>query len=295
MTRKPSIEALPLSPAKLGESAIWDVAEQALYFVDILGREVRRYDPAEASERRWRLPEPVGCIALRERGGAVLGLESGIHAFDFDTGATSLIVDPEADRPGNRLNDAAVDPRGRWWAGTVGMPKPVEGAAAFYRLDPDLSCRRMLEGFTTTNGLAFAPDGRTIYFSDSFAAVRTIWAADYDLDTGEPSNRRVFFDTRAVAGRPDGAAIDADGCYWMAGVGGWQLMRLTPAGGVDRIVELPVERPSRPCFGGPRLETLYVTSIAVDTTPGTEQPLAGAVLAIDGLGVTGVPQPRFAG
>jgi sugar lactone lactonase YvrE len=290
-----SIEALDAPACRLGEGAVWDEAEQALYYVDILGQEIRRYDPATGAERRWPTDEPVGCIALREAGGAVAGLQSGLYAFDLDTGAATLIASPEADRPGNRFNDAAVDPRGRWWAGTVGMPAPVEGAAAFYRLDPDLSCTRMIDGITTTNGLAFSPDGRTMYFSDSFPAIRTIWACDYDADTGTPSRRRVFFDTRAVAGRPDGAAVDADGCYWMAGVGGWQLVRLTPAGAVDRIVEVPVERPSRPCFGGPDLATLFVTTIAVDTTPGTEQPLAGRVLAIEGLGVQGFALPRFAG
>ena len=290
-----SIEALDTPVCRLGEGAVWDVAEQALYYVDILGQEIRRFDPATGAERRWSALEPVGCLALRRSGGAVVGLQTGLFAFDFATGAATLLVAPEADRPGNRFNDATVDPRGRWWAGTVGMPAPVAGAAAFYRFDPDLSCTRMIDGFTTTNGLAFSPDGRTMYFSDSFPTIQTIWACDYDADAGVPSNRRVFFDTGAVRGRPDGAAVDSDGCYWMAGVGGWQLVRLTPVGAIDRIVELPVERPSRPCFGGPGLDTLFVTSIAVDTTPGTDQPLAGRVLAIDGLGVQGVAPPRFAG
>jgi sugar lactone lactonase YvrE len=127
--------------------------------------------------------------------------------------------------------------------------------------------------------------------------VRAIWACDYDPDSGEPGPRRLFFDTRAVAGRPDGGTVDADGCYWMAGVSGWQLVRLTPAGAIDRIVDLPVERPSKPMFGGPRLDILYVTTIGVGLTPGTEarQPWAGGLLTVTGLGVGGVPQVPFAG
>ena len=147
----------------------------------------------------------------------------------------------------------------------------------------------------TTNGMCFSPDGRTMYLSDSNPGVRTIWACDYDTDTGTPTNRRVFFDTREVAGRPDGGTVDADGCYWMAGVGGWQLVRITPQGKVDRIVEMPVEKPTKPMFGGPRLDTLFVTSIGMGMEDDPKQPLAGSLFSITGLGVTGVPQPRFAG
>jgi L-arabinonolactonase len=130
-----------------------------------------------------------------------------------------------------------------------------------------------------------------MYCSDSNPQVRTIWACDYDPATGAPGERRVFFDTRAVAGRPDGGTVDADGCYWMAGVGGSQLVRLTPAGRIDRIVALPVERPTRPAFGGSDLDVLFVTSIGAGTT----QPQAGGIFALTGLGVQGVPEVRFGG
>lgn len=283
--------------AEIGEGAFWDEAERALFWVDIPKGRLYRYDPATAENRRWDLGEPLGCLALRAQGGAVVALKSGLHAFDLATGAKELLAAPEADRPQNRFNDGAVDPRGRFWAGTMKMDPPPEPTGAFYRLDPDRSCRRFWDGTFTTNGLAFAPDGRTMYLSDSNPDVRTIWACDYDLDTGEPGPRRVFFDTRAVAGRPDGGTVDADGCYWMAGVGGWQLVRLTPEGVIDRIVDVPIEKPSRPAFGGRNLDTLYVTSLGVGLTPGTEarQPQAGGLFAITGLGVRGLPQPRFAG
>ena len=281
----------------LGEGAVWDVADRALWWVDIPAGIIYRFDPATWENRRFDFGEPVGCVARRDKGGLIVAAKTGFYAFNLATGEKTLIVDPEPDRPGNRFNDGATDPAGRFWAGTMKDGGEPEQVGRFYRLDPDMSCTAALDPVFTTNGLSFSPDGKTMYFSDSNAGVRTIWACDYDVDTGTPSNRRVFFDTRSVAGRPDGGTVDADGCYWMAGVGGWQLVRITPAGRVDRIIDMPIEKPTRPMFGGPDLSTLFVTSIGSSVTAGTEhrQPHAGGLFAVSGLGVTGVPQPRFAG
>lgn len=283
--------------AQIGEGAFWDAAGQVLWWVDIPAGTLYRYDPATGENAAFAVGEPVGCCAPRAAGGLVLATRSGFHLFDPTTGARTALVDPERDRPGNRFNDGTTDPAGRFWAGTMQMEGEPKPTGAFYRLDADRTCRRWLDGLYTTNGLAFSPDGRTMYLSDSNPLVRLIWACDYDLATGEPSRRRVFFDTRAVAGRPDGGTVDADGCYWMAGVSGWQLVRLTPAGRVDRIVDMPVERPSKPMFGGPGLDVLYVTSLGIGLTPGSEarQPQAGGLFAVTGLGVRGLPQAPFAG
>ena len=285
------------SRSQVGEGAVWDVAEQALFWVDIPAGRLYRFDPATGENRAFDMGEPIGCLALRERGGAVVALKSGFWFYDFETGGKTPIQDPEADKPQNRFNDGATDPRGRLWAGTMREGQPPAADGAFYRLDPDLEVSRWWGGIWTTNGLAFSPDGRTMYLSDSNPDVRTIWASDYDLDSGTPGERRLFFDTRAVAGRPDGGTVDADGCYWMAGVSGWQLVRLTPDGRIDRIVDMPIERPSKPMFGGAGLDVLYVTSLGVGLTPGSEprQPQAGGLFAVTGLGVNGVPQTRFAG
>ena len=287
---RPEIACVLDAGAEVGEGALWDVLEQALFWVDIPSGRLHRFDPATGENRIWEMGEPIGCLALREPGGAVVALRSGFHLFDFATGKKTPVSDPEADRPQNRFNDGATDRQGRFWAGTMRTDEPApEGA--FYRLGPDLSCTRWQGGIYTTNGLAFSADGRTMYCSDSNPQVRTIWACDYDPATGTPGSRRVFFDTREVAGRPDGGTVDADGCYWMAGVGGSQLVRLTPAGRIDRIVALPVERPTRPAFGGSDLDVLFVTSIGAGST----QPQAGGIFALTGLGVRGVPEVRFGG
>jgi sugar lactone lactonase YvrE len=289
----PRVDCVHDARALLGEGAVWDPLAQVLYWVDIDGGRVHRFDPAAGPSEPIRLKGRVGCLVPRANGGALIGTDDGIHALDLTTGATRPVADPERDRPGNRFNDAATDRQGRWWVGSMGMAEPRQPVGAFYRLDPDLSLTRWLDGVYTPNGLAFSPDGRTMYLSDSYAGVRTIWACDYDAQTGTPTGRRVFFDTRAVAGRPDGATVDADGCYWMAGVGGWQLVRLTPKGAVDMIVDMPVARPTRPMFGGPGLATLFVTSIG--NGAGADEPLAGGLFAVTGLPASGLPETRFPG
>lgn len=291
----PQVECVIDAHAEVGESAIWDEAEAALFWADINGGKLFRYDPSSGENRDYDMGEKVGALAIRRSGEAIIGTESGIYSYDFASGAKVRIADPEAELPDNRFNDSVTDRDGRFWLGSMDMAKPQRPQAAFYRVDPDMTVTRMFDGIYTTNGLAFSPDGTTLYFSDSFPDVRTIWAADYDRDTGTPSNRRVFFDTRAVAGRPDGATVDTDGCYWMAGVGGWQLVRLTPEGKVDLVIDMPVERPSKPAFGGADLKTLFVTSIGVDVTPGSDQPHAGGLFAVTGLPVGGMPSVRFAG
>jgi len=279
----------------VGEGVFWDEATQSVWFVDITPGHLYRLK--DGTLDRWEFGEPLGCLALDVHGRPVLALKSGIVRVDLATGARTPVANPEADRPHNRFNDGTVDRQGRFWAGSMKMGGDPERTGAFYRLDADGRATRVMDGYFTTNGLAFSPDGRTMYLSDSNADVRMVWAADYDPATGTPGPLRPFFDTRIVHGRPDGAVCDDDGCYWMAGIGGWQLVRITPAGVIDRIVEVPVERPSRPAFGGKDRDVLYVTSLSVGLTPGTEdrQPFTGSLIAVHGTGVKGPAQPRFAG
>lgn len=282
--------------ATLGESAVWCPTAQVLYWADIEAREVHRFDPATGVDEVWKVPSRPGCLAPRRSGGLVVALENGFHGLDLETGRLTFIADPEADKPGNRFNDGVTDPAGRFVGGTMPLG-PREPVAAFWRLWPDHHCDLLFDGITVTNGAAFSPDGRTFYFADTAKDVRSIWACDYDPDGGAFGGRRVFFDSHGQAGRPDGGTVDAEGCYWMAGVGGWQLLRLTPAGAVDRIVEMPVERPTKPAFGGPDLDVLYVTTAAEGLSAGTEgrQPQAGGLFALRIPGVSGVPGTPFAG
>lgn len=292
-----TIEITCVAPtrSKLGESAVWDVKDQCLWWADIKGGLVHRFDPVTGENKTFDVGEDVGCLAIRKAGGLVLATRTGFWFFDPETGAKQAIHDPEAHLPDNRFNDGTTDAQGRFWAGTMkdtGAPAPQ---GSFYRLDPDLSVTCWKEGVFTTNGLAFSPDGARMYFSDSFPEVRKIWTAAYDQTSGTPGEPALFFDTSDVPGRPDGGTVDADGCYWQAGVSGWQLYRLSPKGKVLMTIDMPVEKPTKPMFGGPNLDVLYVTSIGGDITPGTDQPEAGSLFAITGLGIKGLAQTRFAG
>lgn len=280
----------------LGEGVIWSVREQALFFVDIVGGDLWRFDPVSGATRTWDMGRTIGCFALKD-GGAVVALEDGFFDLDFASGDLTAIAGPVPIERGHRFNDGSVDPRGRFYAGTMlkaGTDKR-DPDGVLYRLDPDHGVHTVRDGFYIINGMVFSPDGRTAYLSDSWHTRQTIWAYDYDLDDATWRNERVFFDARAVAGRPDGGAVDADGCYWMAGVSGWELVRITPDGKVDMEIAMPVEKPTKIAFGGKDLDTLFVTSLGMAVTEGTEarQPQAGSVFALSVPGVKGVAFPEF--
>lgn len=282
--------------AQIGEAAMWDERQQRLWWVDIDGQVLHCFDPATGSGTSFAMPSRIGCFAFREAGGFVVTLETGFAFFDPATGTLQPIGDPEPDRPGNRFNDGTPDPAGRFLAGTMPMGERLP-VASIWRLAADRSIEHLVGGLKVSNGMAFSPDGRLFYFSDSDASVQTIWVADYDAASGTMRGRRVFATTHDLAGRPDGGTIDADGCYWMAGVGGWQLVRFTPDGRVDRVIDMPVEKPSKIAFGDADLSTLYVTTIGSDPSPGSEarQPQRGGLFALRVPGVQGLPVWRFAG
>ena len=282
--------------ALVGEGAMWDERQQRLWWVDIDARALHCFDPAIGDDEEWAMPSRIGCFVFREEGGLVVALEDGFHFFDPDSGAVEPIVDPEPDKPGNRFNDGTPDPAGRFLAGTMPMGERLP-EAAIWRLDNDRKVSKLVDGLKVANGMAFSPDGKLLYWSDSDASVQTIWRTDYDVDSGRMGERTVFAKTQELAGRPDGGTIDADGCYWMAGVGGWQIVRFKPSGQVDRIIDMPVEKPSKIAFGGADLSTLFVTTIGGSPSPGTEarQPHAGGLFALKVPGVQGLPVPRYQG
>jgi sugar lactone lactonase YvrE len=239
------------------------------------------------------MPEEVGSFALRERGGLVAALRSGFALIDLDTGAIERLVDPEADQPDNRFNDGRCDRQGRFWAGTMNEPRAAR-SGALWRLDSDLSRHRVADDVMVANGLAFSPDDRLMYWSDSRAL--TIWVFDLDAPSGKVANRRVFARLEPHQGGPDGAAIDAEGCYWSACYRGSRLMRFRPDGTIERKIRLPVSRVTMCAFGGPDLRTLYITSArsGMSASELEREPLAGGIFALE-VDVAGLPEPRFKG
>lgn len=280
--------------AELGECPVWSAEEQALYWVDILAPSLNRFDPASGETRCWSMPEPIGSFGLREQGGAVVALKSGFHFFDFDSEVLTFIVNPEADWPGTRFNDGKVSPDGRFWAGTMDDVKLSRPIGSLYRLDPDGSCRRMVEGLIVSNGLAWSDDGRTLFHSDSKGKV--VHAYDYDLATGNIANRRVIARPDEAVGRPDGGATDVDGYYWSAGISAGVVNRWGQDGRLDRQIVLPCVAPTCVCFGGPELKTLFVTSSRHSLSPERLEasPLSGGIFAIE-VDTPGVPVNKFKG
>lgn len=290
------IEVAVDAGAMVGECPVWSQREGALYWVDIGSRELHRYDPVTGSDQQRILPGRPGSFALTaEPGRFLVALELGLGWYDWDTDRFEPWRELEDGGTGNRMNDGRCDPAGRFWVGSM-YERPDENrfTGMLHRVEPDGTSVVQQREVGVSNGLAFSPDGRTMYFADTLRD--TVWAYDYDADSGERTNERRFFDYAAIPGGPDGGCVDAHGCYWSASVNGWAVVRITPEGTLDRRIELPLARPSMCAFGGPAFDTLYVTSIgAGGPAPGPRRERhAGALLAVD-AGVTGLPEPVFAG
>jgi sugar lactone lactonase YvrE len=282
----------------VGESPVWRAAEQALYWVDIPARKLCRLAINGGELAQWQAPEMLGCIAPITAGsGWIAGTETGI--FKLEPGPLGQLgferlaaVDHAA--PGMRFNDGRCDRQGRFLAGTMVMNMAASRrSGCVYSYQKSSGLTKSLDGFMTPNGMAFSPDGRTMYLSDSHPSVQSVWAFDYDINTGTPANRRLFIDMNPLPGRPDGAAIDEDGCYWICGNDAGLVHRFTPAGKLDRSLPVPVKKPAMCAFGGAGLDTLFVTSIRPEGIDLSDQPLAGGVFALY-PGVRGLPEPAFA-
>jgi len=278
---------------RLGECTLWCEREQVLWWVDSRGPSLKRWDPRDGSVKPIALPSVVGSVAFRERGGMLVALQTGLHFLDPASGALQGVAQPEAHLPENRFNDGRCDRAGRFWAGTMSDARR-EPTGSLYRLSADLQCTHIRADVIVPNSIAWSPDNRTMYFADTYRQVIRAW--DFDLASGEVSNERVFCDTTGHPGRPDGSCIDADGCLWNAEYGGWRLVRYTPAGKIDRVIEMPAANPTCCCFGGADFDILYVSTATQRLTSEelAKQPLAGGVLAVR-PGVRGLPEARFAG
>ncbi len=288
------IECVVDGGALLGECPVWSDREQVLYWVDIDGRAVHRYDPSNGEDHARSTPGRPGSFALtRTEGRLLLAMEHRLGWFDWPSGEFTHWLDLEPAGTGNRLNDGRCDPAGRFWVGSMHEDtRAGRSTGLLHRVDPDGTAAVVRGAIGVSNGLAF--DDHRMFFADS--PRRTVWTFDFDVATGEATGERVFFEFDGLPGKPDGACLDADGCYWIACVYGWAVARVTPAGTVDLLIELPVEKPTMPAFGGPARNVLFVTSIGSGGSMGSapDQPLAGGLFAID-AGVTGVPEPEYAG
>jgi L-arabinonolactonase len=276
----------------IGEGPVWDVAEQALYFIDILGKKVLRFDPASGETREWAVPDVIGSMALRVGGGAVVALATGVHTLDFASGACAMLATSADLNDMVQLADGKVDRRGRFIVGS--SDRAMEQARGkLYVLDDNATLREIDRDIIIANGPCWSPDNKILYHSDSIR--NTIFAYDYDIETGTAANRRVFANTEELGGIPDGATIDSDGCMWMAICEGQKVVQFRPDGALERVIDMPVKCPASVMFGGAALDQLYVTSLSPAFLGREEAPLDGCTFVIEGLGVTGLPEPRYAG
>jgi sugar lactone lactonase YvrE len=286
------ITRLPLPRCSVGEGPVWDGAEQALYYIDILEKRVLRWDPASGEQRSWDMPAMIGSIALREAGGAIVALPDGIHALDLASGEVTPFALFDPPDPRIQLADGKVDRAGRFVFGTSHR-QAKEPLGGLYSLGTDGAITQLDRELILGNGPCFSPDNRTLYHADSMR--QAIYAYDYDLATGAASNRRLFFDATPYGPIPDGATIDAAGDMWLAVCEGGVVLQLSPAGEITRVIEMPTRLPASCMFFGSELDRLFVPSIDPSFLGREPAEADGWCYVIDGLGAQGLPEPRYRG
>ncbi|MCV2354324.1 SMP-30/gluconolactonase/LRE family protein [Paucibacter sp. B2R-40] len=314
--------------AALAESPLWCAEQACFYWVDISGQRIWRHDGSARPAQNWQLDQAVGCIALRAGGGLVAALQDGVYALELGAAARPqmTLLAAALHGKGLRFNDGRCDRQGRFWVGSMHEdPEAIErlplgrlarlAAPSQERdgpprpfLTPSGGGRRrssawgpsestgcwapaLREAMLVPNGLAFSPSGDKLYFSDSAPTVAKVWVCDYDPASGQAADPRVFID-RLITGRPDGAAVDVEGCYWICANDGAAVLRYTPTGQLDRRIELPVAKPTMCAFGGADMATLLITSMR-PAGAGVQATLAGALFALR-PGVTGLPETPYA-
>jgi sugar lactone lactonase YvrE len=279
--------------SELGECPVWSVREQALYWTDILGRQLHRLDPASGAVRSLTLPEDLGCYGLHRDGGFIVALRSGIYLLDEQGVLGRKLADNPGGVDNSRFNDGRVDPWGRFWAGSIWQPRDRNGAVLM-RVDEHLNAQIMAQDVMVSNGLAFSPDRAWVYHSDTPNHVLYRYPLDADGQPGPRELVRHF--ERGSGGRPDGAAFDSEGCYWSAQFDGGRILRLAPDGTQLDEIRVPTRWPTMVAFGGPGLRTLYITSSRENRTAEelAAWPLSGCVFSVQ-VDVAGCPEPLFAG
>ena len=279
-----------------GESPVWVAEESALYWLDIPVGKIYRWHASSDALSQWQMPEMVGSMAMCTHGGWIVAMETGIYQVQLNPhGACThtKLADVEHPIQPMRFNDGRCDRQGRFLSGTMfNDTKAGKNVGSLYRFGNSHQLNRLMDDLIVPNGLAFSPDGRTMYLADTYTSRQTVWAFDYDVDTGTPHKQRVFVDMHQHLGRPDGAVIDADGCYWVCATDAGLVSRFTPEGKLDQSLAVPTAKPAMCAFGGDNLDTLFVTSLRRSGISAEEDPYAGRVFALQ-PGVKGLAEPMF--
>lgn len=264
--------------AALAEGPCWDDQRNLLYWVDIMGMNLHVYDPHLNANRTYHMGQYVGAAVPSKTGGVVLALQHGFYNFYPDTEELKYIVDPESNLPNNRFNDGKCDPAGRFWAGTMSLDG-ISKAGALYCLETDYAVKMILKDVTTSNGLAWSPDHRTMYYIDT--PTQQVAAYDYDYETATISNKRIVIHFSDVRGNPDGMTIDEEGMLWIAEWGGYQVARWNPhTGEILEVIPIPAAQVTSCAFGGEQLDVLYITTASVGQENEADQPFAGGLFSI---------------
>lgn len=281
----------------LGEGPLWSIHRQALFWLDIGSKALFGQAPSESSAKLWPLPDHPGCLGDIAGGHVAIAMGAGVQRLRLDSGETDFLYTAPGKREGTRFNDGKVDPRGRLWVGTMQNNFGRNGESirvdrsmgALYRFDLDAGACLVEEPVGIPNMLAWSPDLKRFYWADSLRG--EIWLYDFDADTGAVCNKRLFFHSSQY-GVPDGSAVDVEGCLWNARWDAGVILQITPDARVNRVIPLPVPRPTSCAFGGSGLDTLFVTSARIGLTDLqlAQSPLSGSVLAIQGL-AQGMPVP----
>lgn len=276
---------------RTGECPVWDVSSRVVRWVDIEGRRLHSLDPVTGKHHMHPTPARIGCFTTSTDGRLLVAMEHAFAWMSTEAQDVTILVEPEKTRSGNRFNDGCCDRQGRFLAGSMNLNKDA-ASGSLWRIGSELRAHEVASGVTVANGLAFSPDGATMWWADS--PRERVFKFDYDTATGEVSNQRVWLDRGHAPGRPDGGTVDADGCYWSARWRGGCVVRFTPDGRLDRTITLPVEQVTMCAFGGERLDTLYVTSArnSLDAGALASQPLAGSLFALQ-PGVCGMAPTPF--
>ena len=288
---KPTVHLVSETPDLLGESPVWDHRSGRLFWVDGVARRVHGLDPASGERWQWTAPSMVGCVALAGEGGLVCGLADGIWTLDPASGRFAQLFRPQPADPAIRFNDGKTDRQGRFLCGSMGVH--AEPLGTLWRVDETGRAQALVGGIRIFNALCFSPDGRVLYFADSLE--RRIRAYAYGPDEADVGEARVFADTAEWDSGPDGATVDADGCVWTCLVRAGRIARFTPQGVLDRLLDAPTDLPSSLAFGGPGLDTLFVTSIR-DSGSGrtvSTHPRGGCLHALTGLGLRGIAETPY--